>query len=911
MLNHPVPSDHKNEQDTNDLSQDDIQLIKRFNDTASPYPKEKMLHMLLEEQVLQHPDHTALEFKKASLSYNDLNKSANQLARHLIQLGLKQGENVGILAVRGFEMIIAMYAILKAGGSYVPVDPEYPAERQQYILSNSAVKLLITDEICTAKTHPPEIQVVQLQNSLLLPYDTGNLNLPADGHQMAYTIYTSGSTGTPKGVMVEHCSAVNLITWVNTRFNIDRGDRLLFVTSMCFDLSVYDIFGILAAGGTLVIAGQTQINDITALQLMLQDHRITFWDSVPSTLDYLVKDLELNHRSYTQNNLRIVFLSGDWIPVKLPERIKNFFPAAQVVSLGGATEATVWSNYFIIDQIQTNWKSIPYGKPISNTCFYILDEQQKPVSIGNIGELYIGGTGVARGYANSAEKTAYAFLKDPFDPKFGEMMYRTGDLGRMLPDTNMEFLGRKDNQVKIRGFRVELGEIENALSRYPGIKHAAVVAKEDNSGQKYLVCFLVPSPTFTRDGVIHHLKDILPGYMVPSLWMELTELPLNINGKIDRKALLDLNISQVEDPISKSSVLLRENEALLCTIWKEVFGIENIGIHDNFFELGGHSLMALQIMSLYEKKTGDKIPVAALFKYPTILSLLSSLEEHKTKKSESLVALKSTGNKIPLYLIHGDGLHVLNFKALAKYVDAEQPVYALQPKDLDKIDEKIETIADIARNYIVEISEHHPDGPYAIAGYSFGGYIAIEMEKQLRLAGKEVKLLGIFDTNAENIFYNKSWSVKLPKKIIRQFPKFYWELKSLIKTPSSVLKYQRHIFSKKIEELLNWLGLQKETEAESGITVQMKLISKRNAAALRNYEISPIDNYIYLFKAKTRPYFVDDFKYLGWRKYARKGVKVFEVTGDHDTMFRAPNVEELAQVLQKALDEVQSKKQVI
>lgn len=911
MLNHLVPSDHKNEQDTNDLSQDDIQLITKFNDTAAPYPREKMLHILLEEQALQQPDHTALEFKKAYLSYKELNESANQLARHLIQLGLKQGENVGLLAARGFEMIIAMYAILKAGGSYVPVDPEYPAERQQYILSNSAVKLLIADEVCTTQLHLPEIQVVHLQNSLLLPYDTDNLNLPADGHQMAYTIYTSGSTGTPKGVMIEHCSAVNLITWVNTRFNIDHRDRLLFVTSMCFDLSVYDIFGILAAGGTLVIAGQTQINDITALQLMLQDYLITFWDSVPSTLDYLVKDLELNHGSYTQNTLRIVFLSGDWIPVKLPERVKNLFPTARVVSLGGATEATVWSNYFIIDQIQTNWKSIPYGKPISNTCFYILDEQQKPVPIGNIGELYIGGTGVARGYANSPEKTDYAFLKDPFDPKFGEMMYRTGDLGRMLPDMNMEFLGRKDNQVKIRGFRVELGEIENALSRYPGIKYAAVVAKDDTSGQKYLVCFLVPALTFSRDGAIHHLKEILPVYMMPSLWIELTELPLNINGKIDRKALLALSISQAEEVISKPSVPLQNNEVLLCTIWEEVFGIEKIGIHDNFFELGGHSLMALQIMSRYEKKTGEKIPVAALFKYPTILSLLSSLEEHKTKKNESLVALKSTGNKIPLFLIHGDGLHVLNFKALAKYVDTEQPVYALQPKDLDKIDEKIETIADIARNYIIEISEHQPNGPYAIAGYSFGGYIAIEMEKQFRLAGEEVKLLGIFDTNAENIFYNKSWYVKFPKKIIRQIPKFYWELKSLIKEPSSVLKYQRYLFFRKIEELLNWLGLQKETEAENGITIQMKLISKRNAAALRNYKISPIDNYIYLFKAKTRPYFVDDFKYLGWRKYARKGVKVFEVTGDHDTMFKTPNVEELAQVLQKALDEAHSKKQVI
>lgn len=902
MLNHFVPSDHAHEQHTKCQLDDDFQQMKHFNSTAAAYPKEKLLHMLLEEQALQHPDYSALEFKGTSLSYKELNEKANQLARHLISLGLKQGENVGILTVRGFKMIVAMYGILKAGGSYVPVDPEYPAERQQYILSNSAVNLLITDDFCKTLIQPQGIRLIHLDDTILSPYDTDNLNLSSGGHQMAYTIYTSGSTGQPKGVMIEHCSAVNLITWVNTRFNISHHDRLLFITSTCFDLSVYDIFGILAAGGTLVIVEQAQINDITELQSLLQKERITFWDSVPSTFDYLVKDLELNHRDYLQNTLKTVFLSGDWIPVSLPDRIRSFFPIAQVVSLGGATEATVWSNYFIIDKVQSTWKSIPYGKPISNTCFYILDEQQKPVPMGAIGELYIAGTGIARGYANSPEKTAHAFLKDPFDPEFGEMMYRTGDLGRMLSDMNMEFLGRKDSQVKIRGFRVELGEIENALSRYPDIEHAAVVAKQDNAGQKYLVCFVVPASAFSKTEAINHLKNILPPYMVPSLWVELPELPLNINGKIDRKALLEFNIPQSEAIISESVSLL-DNEDIFCTIWKEVFGIEKIGIHDNFFELGGHSLMALQIMSRYEKKTGEKIPVAALFNYPTIHSLLSSLEKDNVKKTECLVPLKSTGNKIPLYLIHGDGLHVLNFKTLSRCVDAEQPIYGLQPKDLHKIDERIETIADIAQNYIAEILKHNPDGPYAIAGYSFGGYIAIEMEKQLIAAGKKVKLLGIFDTNAENVFYNKSWAVKLPKKIIRQFPKFYWELKLLIKDPSSVLKYQYQLLSKKTVSLLRRLGLQKEIETESDMTMQMKLINKRNQEALRNYEISPTDNYIYLFKAKSRLYFVDDFKYLGWRKHTKKGVRVFEVAGNHDTMFKTPNVEGLAKVLQQALDE--------
>ena len=305
-------------------------------------------------------------------------------------------------------------------------------------------------------------------------YESHNPDLHIESTRLAYTIYTSGSTGRPKGVMIEHRSAVNLLQWVNRTFRIGRNDRLLFLTSMCFDLSVYDIFGILCAGGTVVIARHEELQDMERLQRLLREQRITFWDSVPTTINYFIRELEAGDMRFCQTDLRLVFLSGDWIPVDLPDRIKRFFPQAAVISLGGATEGTVWSNYYPIGTVDKGWTSIPYGKPIANNFFYILNEHLQPVPKGIVGELYIGGIGVAQGYANDRERTDRAFVANPFDADLGGRMYRTGDLGRMMADGNMEFLGRKDNQVKIRGFRVELGEIESVLQKHPDVLEAIV-----------------------------------------------------------------------------------------------------------------------------------------------------------------------------------------------------------------------------------------------------------------------------------------------------------------------------------------------------------------------------------------------------------------------------------------------------
>ncbi|WP_214226451.1 amino acid adenylation domain-containing protein [Pedobacter sp. B4-66] len=883
------------------LTDNELSAIAMFNDTISAYPLDKTLHSIFEEQVLRTPDHTALQLGDQSLTYKELNDRSNQLARLIIEQGIKPGDQIGLRVNRSFEMIIGLYAILKSGASYVPVDPDYPLDRQVYILSNSNINLLLTDSLQTPDQLVSELKILNIKETVLSGYESTNLNLAIDSRQLAYTIYTSGSTGKPKGVMIEHHSAINLILWVNNTFNVGEKDRLLFITSMCFDLSVYDIFGILACGGTLVIAEQAQVTDINQLQYMLQHFQITFWDSVPSTLDYLIKELELTDPNYRQHSLRVVFLSGDWIPVSLPDKIKRFFPSAQVVSLGGATEATVWSNYFIVEKTLPEWNSVPYGRPITNNFFYILDDQLRPVAPGVTGELFIGGVGVAVGYANDPEKTAASFLNDPFNTSCGGKMYRTGDLGRMLPDMNMEFIGRKDNQVKIRGFRVELGEIEHVLHHFEHLESAVVLAKDNKDGKKELIAYVVPLQAFDKTAAIDHLKVKLPEYMIPSIWIELQSLPLNINGKIDRKALLNIEFQpQSENDSYTEPVTQLEKE--MTAIWQQVFGIEKIGTSDNFFELGGHSLMALQIMSRFEKQTGIKLPAAALFKNPSIGPLLNSVSnENAEKKWKSLIPIKSTGNKMPLYIIHGDGLYVLSFKDLAKYIDKEQPLYGLQPADLNEVDNSIETMADIAKRYVAEILEHNPDGPYAIAGYSFGGYIAIEMQKQLKAMGKEIKMLGIFDTDAENNFYSKSLRVTLPKKIGRQFPKMIWMLKSFAKNPSAIVSYQYKLSVRRLHKLLNKLGLEKPVKTDE-VFNQIRLIKQRHQNAFKAYTLQPFDNTVYLFKAKKRVYFVDDFKTLSWKKYAQKGVKIYDVPGDHATMLQYPNVAEFGRVLQDALN---------
>ncbi|WP_276483898.1 non-ribosomal peptide synthetase [Paraflavitalea pollutisoli] len=608
-------------------------LLTTFNDTEQPYEQAMTLDKLFERQVALTPGAVALRQDGVGLTYQAVNEEANRLAACLLAKGVQGGDNIGIHASRSFSMIIGMYGILKAGAAYVPIDPDYPADRQEYIARNSAVKLVVSDATTFATAAFDGIDMLLMSQEALADFHPGNPGILHSSRELAYTIYTSGSTGRPKGVMIEHHAAVNLVDWVNKTFQVGPEDRMLFITSMCFDLSVYDIFGILSAGGTVVIARQEEVQQIGRLKQLLLEERITFWDSVPSTMHYLVGELAAANDPFRQNDLRLVFLSGDWIPVKLPDQIRAYFPAASVISLGGATEGTVWSNYYPIETVLPSWASIPYGRPIWNNSFYILNDHGQPVPKGVVGELYIGGVGVARGYANDPEKSAAAFKPDPFNDRLGGVMYKTGDLGRFLPDGNMQFLGRKDNQVKIRGFRVELGEIESVLQKHEQLKGAIVHVYQDGNNMNQLCGYLLRSDEPDIPAIKDYLKNSLPAYMVPAHFLLVEAFPLNSNGKIDRKALPrpteneSLLLSTYLGPVTQLQVQIEK-------IWASILNVNRIGIRDDLFELGANSLSVGAFVNRLQRELDVTVNMRNVFVAPTIEAIAGEVEKIRWANGE-------------------------------------------------------------------------------------------------------------------------------------------------------------------------------------------------------------------------------------------------------------------------------------
>jgi amino acid adenylation domain-containing protein len=448
----------------------------------------------------------------------------------------------------------------------------------------------------------------------------------ASPDDFAYVVHTSGSTGTPKGIGVQHRPAVNLIDWVNGTFGVGPGDRLLFVTSLGFDLSVYDVFGVLAAGGTIHVAPEAALRDPERLAGILGRQPITIWDSAPAALQQLAPLFAPPEEAVpAASRLRLALLSGDWIPVRLPDQVRSAFPGARVIGLGGATEATVWSNWYPIGEVDPGWASIPYGRPIANARYHVLDEGLGPCPVGVAGDLYIGGGVLSAGYVYQPELTAAQFVPDPFSAEPGARLYRTGDRARCGADGNLEFLGRIDQQVKVRGYRIELGEIEVALSRHPGVREAVVLAREDVPGEQRLVGYVVPSrrPAPAVAELRAFLRETLPEYMVPWVFVELDALPVTGNGKLDRAALPAPRALRAG---SGTFVAPRNDlERAIGTVWREVLQLDRVGVQENFFEMGGSSLLLARLQSRLRQALGRDVPFLELFRNPTIESLARSL----------------------------------------------------------------------------------------------------------------------------------------------------------------------------------------------------------------------------------------------------------------------------------------------
>jgi amino acid adenylation domain-containing protein len=601
------------------------QLLDTFNDTARAWPDDEgWIHQCFEARAAARPAAEAVRFEGRRLTYEELNRRANQLARRLVRSGVGRDVLVGVAMHRSVELVVALLAVLKAGAAYVPLDPDHPRARLERMIAAARMPVLLTQRPLVAGLPASDAQLLCVDELEAEPATepAGNLDVPIDGEDLAYVIFTSGSTGAPKGVMNVHAGIRNRLLWMQDAFGLDGTDRVLQKTPFSFDVSVWEFFWPLMAGATLVVAGPGGHRDAAYLARTIREHAVTTLHFVPSMLQVFLREPVQECTS-----VRRVICSGEALPRDLQDRFLAR-SGAQLHNLYGPTEAAIDVTHWVCRPGEPDGP-VPIGRPIANTGIYVLDRFRQPVPIGVPGELHIGGRNLARGYLGRPELTAERFVEHPFDPAPGARLYRTGDLARFRADGAVEFLGRLDHQVKLRGFRIELGEIESALAEHPRVHEAIVVAHERVPGDVRLVAYLTPqratgeAPVPTAE-LVGHLRRRLPEYMVPSVFEELEAFPLTSSGKVDRNALPEP--ASVRADLEVQFVAPRDDlENTVAALWRELLGVDRVGRHDSFFDLGGHSLLMARLRTELAARTGHDVSMVELFQHPTVASLAGFL----------------------------------------------------------------------------------------------------------------------------------------------------------------------------------------------------------------------------------------------------------------------------------------------
>jgi len=576
---------------------------------------------LFVEQAMKAPERPAVISVSGGLSYGELLSASRVLGHRLRELGVKPNTLVAIVMDKGWEQVVGVLGALEAGAAYLPIDANVPPDRLRYLLEDGEVEVALTQSwLDESLKWPANVVRMSVDQPGLVAGDANPLARSQTPEDVAYVLYTSGSTGKPKGVMIGHRGLVNCVLETNRAFGVKADDRALAVTALHHDMSVYDIFGILAAGGSIVIPERDGTRSPDHWVDLITRLSVTVWNSVPAFMEMLLVHAA-TRKLVLRDRLRLAFLGGDWIPLSAPGRIREHFGDVQVVSVGGPTETTVWNIWYPVKQVRPDWKSIPYGHPIANTHYYVMDENLKECPAGGPGELCCAGIGLLKGYWRNPEQTA---ARTAVHPRTGERIYRTGDRGRLMPDGEIEFLGRIDRQIKINGQRIELGEIEATLIQQPGVKQAVVDAVEAD-GQKKLVAYVV-----TEIGL--HLKpsdlsaaveNFLPAHMVPSSFLMLESLPLNANGKVDR-SLLPTPANR--EPVAVELPAMSGVEATISSVWSRVLGVDQLSPTDNFFDLGGDSILLVQVHAELQEALGRAFSVTDLFQYCSIRSLGTYLE---------------------------------------------------------------------------------------------------------------------------------------------------------------------------------------------------------------------------------------------------------------------------------------------
>jgi amino acid adenylation domain-containing protein len=862
------------------------QITIEWNRSETEFPRNASIDELFENRAGQRPESIAVEDQVTRWTYRELNKRSNQIAHFLREAGATAESLVAICMERSVQMIAGMLAILKAGSAYVPIDPAYPAERRSLMLEG--VPLLLTTKKLAGKFVHCAVRVICVDDERVLQASAENLPRLSIGESLAYVIYTSGSTGQPKGVAVMHRGVIRL--FCNSNFlAIEESDVVAQTLNVCFDAAMQEIWGALLNGARLVILDKESMLSPSRFQQELERRGITVLTLIRALFNLLAREAP---GAFAK--LNYVVLGGEPADPRSVAAVLKYGPPKHLLNAYGPTEASVAATCMEVRAVFEGAISIPIGRPISNTTIYLLDGHQIPVPIGVAGEIYIGGPGVARGYVGAPQLTAERFIDDPFSNELGARLYKTGDLARWLSDGTIDLIGRADAQVKIRGFRIEPSEIEAVLKQHPGVRDAVVLLQGDAPGEKRLVAYVADerlrlNATELRD----FLKSKLPDYMLPAKIVVLEKFPLNSNGKIDRHALPKPGATRCE----KVFVGARDSvEAQLVAVWESALGIQPIGVTDDFFQIGGHSLMAAHIFTEIESTLGKNLPLATLFQTPTIEKLAAALRQKGWKPTwKPIVAIQSNGSRPPFFGVHGGFGAVLFYSDLARCLGAEQPLYGIQAQGLDGGPIEHTSVEAMATYYIEEMRSVQPNGPYFFGGYSFGGFVAFEMAQQLRAAGEQVALVVLFDTYnrwrrcslAERIrFRLRARELSSPGKKLQYLMQRTWGKLGAILVKS-------HEDAQKLLHKLKKLNLGRVSTEPRGLHV----VHRAHMSALAAYKLHAYSGRITVFRAE-KPYngyeYVDDH---GWTRFAKGGIEIHEVPGEHDTIFAPPNVRALAEKL--------------
>jgi len=918
-----------------DVSIADVSLVTPLTQSLLPNPQQPLcpqwqgtVHTFFSEQAQRIPQQLAVVDAQVSLTYAELDKSANQLANYLLANKIQSQDIIAIYGDRSAALVVSILGVLKAGAAFIILDPGYPASRLidclQLVQPRGWLQITAARELpkdlleyidlsCKCRLQLPSNSTTAV-HSLLQDYTTADPRVRVEADHLAYVAFTSGSTGKAKGVKGTHRPLSHFIKWQIKTFGLNQSDKFSLLSGLSHDPLLRDIFTPLSLGATLCIPDQKDIETSGQLASWMQQRQISIAHLTPAMAQLLTAKT-----TTITTALRYVFFAGDVLTQQNVNRIRNFAPLSTCVNYYGATETPQAMGYFIIPhdswgEVSSFKQTIPLGRGIEDVQLLVFTSKLQLAGIGEVGEIYVRTPYLASGYIGNHEAQE-RFILNPLTEIPSDKLYKTGDIGRYLPDGNIEILGRIDHQVKIRGFRIELGEIEATLGKYPTVQETVAIAPEDVSGDKQLVAYVVPKSNqlCTTEDLRHFLKEKLPSYMIPTAFVMLESLPLTPNGKVDRLALPVLE--QVRQEAEQTCVAPRDHlESQLVQIWQQVLGIQRVSIRENFFDLGGHSLLAIKLFGQIQTQFNQKLPITTLFGSGTVEALADVLRQQQKKPFEhqvliaeqenlepawsSLVEIQPNGSRPPLFCIHALGGGVLCYHSLAQHLGSDQPVYGLQPKGLDGKEPPLTRVEEMAFHYIREIQTIQPNGPYFLAGYSFGGIVAFEMAQQLHSRGEKVELLAMLDTCLPNS------STRLPfrRRVLVHVDNLLEQGPGYLR--HKLVGWSEHGKYSLREKYMRFLGI-KETLPEDDKHLE---VMDANVQAASKYTFQVYSGRIILFRTddKSRTEAVGEQYDLqfGWGSLVSGGIEIHHIPGSHNTFLLEPHVRVLAKKLKDCLKKV-------